>query len=414
MLAGGQRQSGICPVFADGNSLTVYGDGHIFTKGHALHSGKHLTQGQSLAIGGGHIFNRDELVLGKDVFHLPVGHVPGILIVKILDGLHLGGGVGIAVIAQGFVHSLNSLAQGGVVVGTGDGQFLAIYRKGNDGIALNGSGGTQLAQSLVLAENVLQAQGQHILLDAAVFHISLGLQVVNTQAVAVAGDQSIDHSVSLEGSLIAQGNRAGNQANIGNTGIEAVSRVNAILADHQVILGVTLNQLFHSTIDSTGQAAALVCLILIVGGVHQLQGNSLVNGDVGGLESVQIQAQVMINHNPVNVLGQLVIAFSGSERSLFRCGYSHDHQTCHQSQHQNTGDDAHSHFCTILHLISSNSLPDESGARRPYCGKRSLQCPYRLRLPRQSILSSMPNRPTPLFRGAGWRKSYDIRKYRCW
>ena len=265
-LACVQIQSSFRPVFSHGNFLAVDGDGHILTNGHTLHSGKQLTQGKRIAIGSRNIFNSFKLILGEDVFLRPAVCIACELLEHITNSLDLIQGIGGAVIAQIGVYRFHSLTQSCAVIRTGDGQFLTLHRKGNDGIALDGGGSAQLIACLVLAENVLQAQGQHILLDRTGLHIGLCLQVVNTQAVAVAGDQGIDHFVSLKGGLIAQRHAAGYQADAGDTGVEAVGGVNAIFFYNQVRLDLTggLGNLLDRTVDGTAQATALACIVIIV------------------------------------------------------------------------------------------------------------------------------------------------------
>ena len=109
---------------------------------------------------------------------------------------------------------------------------------------------------------------------------------VDPHGITIAFHHGVDHAVSIEIGLVAQTCHIGGKADLGDTCIEAVGGVHAFFLDHQVVLGIVLNQLLHSTVDSTGKAAALFCIILVVGRVDQLQRHALCHGGIGYSKAV--------------------------------------------------------------------------------------------------------------------------------
>ena len=111
-----------------------------------------------------------------------------------------------------------------------------------------------------------------------------------------SGNHWIDLVVSMEFRLIAQGNPFRHQTDVGDFRTEAVGRIFAILFDNKVTLVIVVYDLLHSAVDSAAEAAALGCVIFIIGAVHQLQGNTFCNCGIGNMITVQIQQCVGFNY----------------------------------------------------------------------------------------------------------------------
>ena len=301
-----QIQNSICPILSNLYCLTVDGDSHIADRIiHTLNGSKQITQGHGSTINQILHSHGAELILCQDVLHLPGVHICSKLVIQSFHSRNLGFGINGTVSAQSTVDSLHSLLQGSLVLSAFHGQLCTVYIEPNHGLAANVRRNTDgIERFVILAEDILQAKGQGLLLNGTGFHAENRIIIIEPHGIAVTGNHGVDHIISIVLGLVTQRHRTGNQADMGNARIKTVGRINALLLNHQVGLIILLNQLLHSAIDGTAEAAALAGIVCIICAIHQLQGCTRSHGGIDNIITVQIQHHIFVDGHAIHILGQ--------------------------------------------------------------------------------------------------------------